>query len=111
MRPLVIGAIDAQTRCKHYHGPTDVIAIKFKCCDAYYGCFFCHEEAAGHPPAKWGEADRIAKAVLCGGCGEELAIDAYLNSGYACPSCGTAFNPRCEAHYPLYFDFAGKERV
>jgi uncharacterized CHY-type Zn-finger protein len=41
--------------------------------------------------------------VLCGGCGTELTIEAYLGCGYRCPVCGIAFNPRCEAHYPLYF--------
>jgi uncharacterized CHY-type Zn-finger protein len=23
--------LDPQTRCEHYHGPTDIIAIKMKC--------------------------------------------------------------------------------
>lgn len=109
MRPIVIGAIDAQTRCKHYHGPTDVIAVKFKCCDKYYGCYYCHEEEANHEPIRWESDDRPTKAVLCGGCGEELAIEAYLDCGYACPSCAIRFNPGCEAHYPLYFAFFGKE--
>ena len=102
-RPHVNGAIDSQTRCRHYHGPTDVIAIKFKCCGTYYSCYYCHEEEAGHPPERWGSDERKEKAVLCGGCGTELTIEAYLGCGYRCPACGIAFNPRCEAHYPLYF--------
>jgi uncharacterized CHY-type Zn-finger protein len=102
-RPHVNGAIDGMTRCRHYHGPTDVIAIKFKCCGTYYSCYYCHEEEAGHPPDRWGPNERNEKALLCGGCGTELTIETYLGCGYRCPVCGIAFNPRCEAHYPLYF--------
>jgi uncharacterized CHY-type Zn-finger protein len=36
------GVVDDQTRCVHYHGPTDVIAMRFKCCDAYFPCLRCH---------------------------------------------------------------------
>ena len=42
-RPEVLGVnLDPQTRCEHYHGPTDIIAIKMKCCGRYYACKECH---------------------------------------------------------------------
>ena len=37
--PVCGVAIDAQTRCAHYHSELDRIAIKFKCCQAYYACY------------------------------------------------------------------------
>ena len=47
--PQVRGVeLDAQTRCGHYHGSTDIIAIKMKCCGEYYACKDCHIELAGH---------------------------------------------------------------
>lgn len=49
--PLIIvkgRTTDDQTRCIHYHSAVDIIAIKFKCCNTYYPCFYCHEEEAGH---------------------------------------------------------------
>lgn len=101
--PAAIGAIDEQTRCRHYHGPNDVIAIKFKCCGEYYCCYFCHEETADHPAVPWEPGERSEQAVLCGGCGAVLTIGAYLGCGSVCPACGIAFNPRCAVHYPLYF--------
>src|SRR5215475_9988051 len=36
--------LDSQTRCAHYHGPTDIIAFKLKCCRQYYACKDCHAE-------------------------------------------------------------------
>ena len=43
--------LDPQTRCEHYHGPTDIIAIKMKCCGVYYACKDCHVALADHPMA------------------------------------------------------------
>ena len=40
--------LDAQTRCAHFHGSTDIIAIKMKCCGEYYACKDCHIALAGH---------------------------------------------------------------
>jgi hypothetical protein len=35
--PHVLGLnLDPQTRCDHNHGPTDIIAIKTKCCGEFY---------------------------------------------------------------------------
>ncbi|HEY6386383.1 MAG TPA: CHY zinc finger protein [Candidatus Acidoferrum sp.] len=38
--------LDPQTRCAHYHGPSDIISIKMKCCGIYYACKDCHEALA-----------------------------------------------------------------
>jgi uncharacterized CHY-type Zn-finger protein len=100
----VIGAMDSSTRCIHYHGPLDVIAMKFKCCKTYYCCYECHQEAADHKPALWGKTEWSEKAILCGGCRAELTIGQYRNSSYLCPLCGIAFNPKCQNHYHLYFE-------
>lgn len=102
-RPPVLGpTVDGQTRCVHYHGPTDVIAIKFACCGTYYPCFECHRETAGHPARTW-PADRHAEpAILCGVCSTELSIATY-QSVAACPHCAAPFNERCRLHWPLYF--------
>jgi len=99
----VIGAIDHQTRCKHYHTDIDIIAIKFKCCNTYYGCYYCHEEAADHKHMVWPRNEWETKAILCGSCDTELTINQYMNSDYTCPTCQAAFNPRCQNHYHLYF--------
>jgi uncharacterized CHY-type Zn-finger protein len=99
----VIGTIDRETRCKHYHGPLDVIAIKFRCCQAYYSCYECHLEAAGHQAVVWPKSEWGEKAILCGACGTELSIETYMECGYICPACRIGFNPRCRNHYHLYF--------
>ena len=104
MPPLVRGLnLDGQTRCAHYHGPTDIIAIKMKCCGEYYACKDCHEALAGHPIEVWAEAEWGRKAVLCGACGAEMTIREYLDSGYRCDQCAAEFNPKCKNHYHYYF--------
>ncbi|MBG9736925.1 CHY zinc finger protein [Paenibacillus alvei] len=100
----VTGAIDAMTRCRHYHSEVDVIAIKFKCCDVYYGCYYCHAEMADHQPIVWPMEEQDAKAILCGSCYAELTIEQYLNSHYKCPVCHVSFNPGCKNHNHLYFE-------
>ena len=95
--------VDEETRCAHYHLEKDIIAIKFKCCGRYFPCHLCHEEVADHPAEQWGLNEREEKAVLCGHCGSELSIKAYMESGSSCPTCKAAFNPGCARHYPLYF--------
>ncbi|CAM3784869.1 CHY zinc finger protein [Alkalicoccus chagannorensis] len=97
------GAVDQQTRCRHYHGPTDVIALKCGCCSVYYPCVSCHLERTGRPFQRRRLSDP-SPAVLCGVCGEEMSAAAYLNAGNACPSCRAGFNPGCAAHYHLYFE-------
>lgn len=100
----VVGSIDQHTRCSHYHTERDIIAIKFKCCNTYYGCYLCHQEAVDHPPVVWTKQERGVKAILCGNCHTELTIQEYLDCHYKCPKCESLFNPRCENHYHLYFE-------
>ena len=96
--------VDDYTRCIHYHSPLDIIAIKFKCCNQYYPCYFCHKEDAGHMHKVWQKNEFDEKAVLCGACGNEMTINEYLASGNSCPHCRAAFNPNCSRHYHLYFE-------
>lgn len=95
---------DEQTRCEHYHGPTDIIAIKFKCCLQYYPCHTCHQESTTHEPKVWTQQDFDKKAILCGVCKTELTIKEYLHSNNTCPHCKSSFNPNCATHYGLYFE-------
>jgi len=96
--------LDPNTRCRHYHGPTDVVAIKMRCCETYFACIECHAALAGHPAEVWPRGRWQEKAVLCGVCGTELSVLEYLDSGYRCPHCAAHFNPGCRNHYHLYFE-------
>lgn len=93
-----------QTRCQHYHGSTDIVAIRMKCCGFYYACKDCHGVLADHSPVVWPESEWDEKAVLCGSCGAELSIHQYMQSDHHCPNCRARFNPRCQNHYHHYFD-------
>lgn len=105
-RPPVFGLdLDPQTRCAHYRSPLDVIAIKMRCCGAYYACKDCHDALAGHQSAVWPRGEWDRPAVLCGVCGGEISVRAYLDCGNACPSCGARFNPGCRLHYHFYFEW------
>ena len=104
MRPVVRGAVvDAQTRCAHYRGPLDVVAIRFACCGEWYPCLRCHEEAVDHGILPWPRDQRDEQAVLCGVCGSTLTIAAYLTAT-GCPQCAAPFNPGCALHHPVYFE-------
>jgi putative transcriptional regulator len=96
--------VDNQTRCIHYHSPLDIIAIKFKCCNSYYPCYQCHEEAADHPSQVWKKEDFETKAIICGVCKTEMSINTYKSSDYQCPFCSANFNPKCSLHDHLYFE-------
>lgn len=96
--------VDPGTRCAHYRGPLDVVAIKFRCCLVYYPCHRCHEQVADHPARLWARGEFGEKAALCGACGIEMAVSEYLACGSRCPGCGQAFNPACEGHHRLYFE-------
>lgn len=96
--------VDDQTRCTHWCGPTDVIAIRFRCCDRYYACFDCHSEFETHEAQCWRRDELETPGVLCGVCGAELSIAAYLDAEFECPACAAPFNPGCANHYHLYFD-------
>ena len=96
--------IDNNTRCVHYHSTVDIIAIKFKCCNEYYPCYYCHEEEVDHLPQVWGKREFDMKAILCGNCKTELTINQYLQAGNQCTICGTKFNPLCINHHHFYFE-------
>ena len=95
--------LDTQTRCQHYRGTTDIIAIKMRCCRVYYACKDCHSALANHPIEVWQESEWDQKAILCGACGTELTIHEYMASESRCQACGAQFNPECRNHYHLYF--------
>ncbi|MBM7680764.1 putative CHY-type Zn-finger protein [Pullulanibacillus pueri] len=101
--PKVYGAlVDAETRCRHYASERDIIAIKFKCCQKYYPCYHCHNEAEDHPIEVWEKESFAEKAILCGVCKYEHTIHEYLDTQH-CLNCGSSFNPGCALHYPIYF--------
>lgn len=97
--------IDDQTRCIHYQTPSDIIAIKFKCCSKYYPCHVCHDETTDHHSIKWSKSEFDEKAILCGACKAVLTINDYMSCKSSCPKCQASFNPNCELHYPQYFKF------
>lgn len=102
--PHVYGqVVDDQTRCVHYCSPLDIVALRFGCCENYYPCFKCHDEAADHPKAPWPRDRSHEPAVLCGVCWEKLVPRQYIGQE-RCPSCGSEFNPACSAHYEIYFE-------
>ena len=104
-RQIVRGVeVDAETRCAHWRSKLDIVAIKMACCGEYWACKDCHEEMAGHQAAVWPRSSRETHAVLCGACGVEMTIREYMASESRCPACGAEFNPRCEAHWPFYFE-------
>jgi uncharacterized CHY-type Zn-finger protein len=95
--------LDPQTRCEHYHGASDIVAIKMKCCNIYYACKDCHAALADHPVEVWPQSEWNQPAILCGVCGTELTIDQYMRSESCCPHCRSPFNPGCRKHYHFYF--------
>ena len=104
MRPEVRGVdLDPQTRCAHWRSDLDVIAMKMACCGVYYACRDCHDALAGHAAAVWPRWRWDEPAILCGLCGTEHSIEAYLGCENVCPTCGGAFNPGCAKHKHLYF--------
>ncbi|GAA4763435.1 CHY zinc finger protein [Microbacterium gilvum] len=100
---VVHGAvIDGETRCAHYAGPDDVLAILFACCRRWYPCHACHDADASHGARVWAAGDGAEHALLCGRCGATSSIADYRASG-ACGACGGAFNEGCRRHHHLYF--------
>lgn len=101
----VIGVeVDCETRCAHYRGERDIVAIKFKCCGEWFPCFECHAALAGHPAIVWPLGEFDTAAILCGGCGHRSTIFEYLRCDSACVQCGRRFNPGCANHHHLYFE-------
>lgn len=95
--------LDEETRCTHYHSEIDRIAIKFYCCGIYFPCYECHTESGCGNPQVWPLESFNEDAILCGSCGYELSISAYLSCKSKCPKCSAAFNPGCSLHRHLYF--------
>jgi uncharacterized CHY-type Zn-finger protein len=101
--------LDPQTRCVHWHSPRDIVAIKMHCCGEYYACKDCHDALAGHALVPWPRASWDENAVLCGACGHEMSVLAYLACDNRCPACAASFNPGCREHYRFYFETAVAE--
>jgi len=95
--------VDPETRCAHYHGPTDIVALKSKCCGKWFPCHQCHDEIAGHPAIVWPEQEFDELVVLCGECGRQMSAREYLDCKSICPNCGRSFNPACATHAHYYF--------
>lgn len=102
--PLRGRAVDGATRCRHYDAKVDVVAFRFACCETYYPCFECHDEAADHEPERWPRDRFDEPAVLCGLCRTTLTVEAYLDCPDACPFCRGPFNPGCRRHHHRYFE-------
>lgn len=95
--------VGPETRCAHYDGERDVIAVRFGCCETFYPCHACHDAVADHD-AEQLPRDRFDEpAVRCGACATTLSAATYLAADHSCPACGAAFNPGCRAHYDSYF--------
>lgn len=106
LAPVIVHGtqVNARTQCAHYHSERDIIAIKHKCCDTFYACIECHNEAAGHAAEVWPRQEFDEAAVYCGNCYNTLSISQYLGCANICPVCQAAFNPGCASHYHLYFE-------
>jgi uncharacterized CHY-type Zn-finger protein len=73
------------------------------CCGEYFACRDCHDALADHPAQVWPRDAFDQPAILCGVCGTQLSIAAYLACENRCPACGAGFNPGCAKHKHLYF--------
>ncbi|WP_321168112.1 CHY zinc finger protein [Halobaculum saliterrae] len=102
--------VGPETRCAHYDGRTDVIALRFGCCGRFFPCVECHDAVADHDPEPWPRERFDEPAVLCGVCGSTLSVDEYLDAEFVCPACDAPFNPGCAAHYDRYFEGVSSHR-
>ena len=82
--------VDDETRCVHYRGEKDIIALKCAKCLKFYPCYQCHNEAEDHnfEPCLASQFDE--HTIFCGHCKQTLSIETYLSVD-ACPHC----------HHPL----------
>ena len=94
--------VDGQTRCAHYAGPSDVVALQLACCPEHWACRECHDALAGHPGVPVPADDPDRRPALCGVCGHRMRAAEYL-AARACPNCAAEFNPGCRLHRHLYF--------
>ena len=101
--PLRGTDVDAQTRCAHHRSTRDVIALRCACCETFYPCHACHEDATDRAFALWPRERADEPAVFCGVCRSTMTAREYLASPASCARCGAAFNPGCRAHHSLYF--------
>ncbi|MBV8978402.1 MAG: hypothetical protein JO261_03295 [Alphaproteobacteria bacterium] len=104
-RPDVKGVdLDAESRCRHYRSPRDIVAIRMRCCGVHYACKDCHEALADHAIAVWPRSEWDQPAALCGVCGHEMSVQEYLGCAERCPACAAEFNPGCRHHHRFYFE-------
>ncbi|MES2153926.1 MAG: CHY zinc finger protein [bacterium] len=96
--------LDPQTRCVHWHGPLDVVAFRFACCDGWWPCHDCHDETAGHKAMPWPKSRHAQPSVICGVCRHEMTVAEYVGCNSRCPVCRAGFNPACKGHWPRYFE-------
>lgn len=100
--------VDTETRCEHWNGPNDIIALRFKCCpDYYYPCFQCHNELTTHVLQKFNLTINLdLKCIFCGHCKKELTFKEYISSSNVlrCSYCKHRFNENCKLHYHCYFE-------
>lgn len=100
--------VDSETRCEHWNGVNDIIALKLKCCpEYYYPCIQCHNELTTHPVQKFDlTVNSDIKCIMCGHCGKELTFKEYLSfsNPLSCPCCKHPFNENCRLHYHYYFE-------
>ncbi|CDO96523.1 unnamed protein product [Kluyveromyces dobzhanskii CBS 2104] len=94
--------VDDQSRCEHWHGPLDVIALRFKCCNKYYACHQCHQELESHTPIRYSITEKSVPLIACGVCRLEMSFADYSRT-LQCPKCSSQFNPGCKLHYDMYF--------
>ncbi|KAH3900132.1 Hot13p SCDLUD_003100 [Saccharomycodes ludwigii] len=105
MSKLISGKlVDEKSRCIHWHGDLDIIALKFKCCpNTYYSCYTCHQELCNHKVEKYNRLDNKVNLIICGNCRKEFTFQEYVTSDYKCLNCKQKFNPGCKLHYDMYF--------
>lgn len=118
MAEQIVGKlVDEFSRCVHWHGEKDIIALKFKCCpDVYYPCYSCHNEinSEDHVIEKYDiHNDKDKNLIICGICKTEMTFEQYKTTDETnllkCYNCKSPFNPGCKYHYNLYFENCGAE--
>lgn len=92
--------LDSQSRCVHYHGSNDIVALKCQACQKYYACYHCHDEMEGHAFMATDASE--AFPVICGACHSFLSKKEYDLK--ICPNCQNPFNPECAKHSSIYFN-------
>ncbi|MGT2933763.1 CHY zinc finger protein [Streptococcus catagoni] len=92
-------ALDNESRCLHYHGDSDIVALKCRQCQAYFACYHCHDALRSHHFLANQAQEKYP--VLCGACKHFLTKESY-EKGY-CPFCLRLFNPNCSLHKDIYF--------